>query len=164
MPRPTLRVRRPSLALLLPLLASPACESAAQRRGAELYPALCAQVEQAARSSDRRLDLRESRPGVDWDRLVVIPAYATADLASRKLGFRWNEVLRSASQMQDMYQLLVFAQGEQVVAWVDYEYRCGDLGALASRPAVPRHLALFEIHLEPDGRRRLLPAEGQRPD
>jgi hypothetical protein len=141
---------------VLLLLAAAACQSAAQRQGADAYRMLTAEVEQAARSPHGRVDLRGSRLGFDWDRLVVLPAYAGAATAERRLGFAWPEVRKSASQMQDRYQLLVFVRGDEVAAWIDYDLGKGNFGALIDRPPLPNSQALFEVHPEPGGVLRIL--------
>jgi len=144
-------------ALALVLLAAAGCESAAQRQGAQVNRTLGALLEGTARAGDRKLDLRGTRLGFDWDRLVVLPPYATANLAQRGLGFAWSEVNKSASQMQDRYQLLVFVRGDEVVAWVDHDIGRGDFGALVDQPPLPNSQALFEVQTD-GGWRRIVPA------
>jgi len=58
---------------------------------------------------------------VDWDRVYVFGAYSWPDQTAKVLGFRWLDGARSASTIQDRYQLLVFTKGSDVVTWVDFD-------------------------------------------
>jgi hypothetical protein len=172
----TLEVRRtftvvPAVSLALvalmagSMVGTAGCGSRAEKEGQLAWKPLVKALREASRRrSNGVLDLREMMR-FDWDRLIVLPPYSTAELVSSKLGFSWDGWKKSISQVQDQYVLLVFVSGQEVAAWLDLPSDRGDFQPLIERGYIPRTEAVFTVkRREAEGRPPLiLPRSGHHP-
>jgi hypothetical protein len=78
-----------------------------------------------AAGNDRTQVTLSSLVKLDWDRMYVFGAYSWPDQTSAALGFKWLEGARSASTIQDKYQLIVLTKGRNVVLWADFDRTAG---------------------------------------
>lgn len=77
------------------------------------------------------IDLPKSVPSA-WQRVCVFKPYTIPADVSRALGFAWDVEAHSAIQTNERINLLVFINGWDVVAAVDYPRADGDLIRLPS--------------------------------
>lgn len=138
--------------LLLPLVllagltaASTGCRSRAQREGRWIYKTFTHAVSGAGRADSKGpLDLRELLP-FEWDRMIVLPPYSSPPEIEQKLGFPFEDVKSSRSQLEDRYLLLIFVKGDEVAAWLDIPRDRSDLTALVDLGYIARADAVFSV-------------------
>jgi hypothetical protein len=69
----------------------------------------------------------------EWDRVYAFPPYTSPEAIERELGFDWGGAGDSESRSNDVWYLLVFVNGGQVVRAFDHEMVRGHLACIASR-------------------------------
>src|SRR5688572_6416122 len=100
------------LALTVSLLAPSACSDEQQQQKLFLRT-LKIEVRKLAAAGGGNLDLA-ALSNFDWEKAFVFPAYAWPDFVTEKIGFYWPGGSKSATSVQDRYQLLVFTKGTEV--------------------------------------------------
>jgi hypothetical protein len=94
---------------------------ACRDRGAELEKKLIKTVKQGPGTVFQMRDLTP----FEWDRMYVIQPYTPPEAINRKLGFEWAGAKSSSIGTFDTIRLLVFVNGKEVVADVEYKVRDG---------------------------------------
>jgi hypothetical protein len=120
------------------------CRSSAERESQWLRKSFGPMIRQARNAQTGILDLRE-RMRFDWDRLIVLPPYSSAEALKSKLGFEWPAGQKSNSQMSDRYSMLVFVKGQEVAAWTDVDRERTSLDPLMDKGYIARADAVFTM-------------------
>ena len=80
---------------------------------------ISAEISRQAASGDGRLNLT-TVGGRSWDRLCFLGPYTTNAFAEQTLGFPWDAEARTAIELSDAINVLVFVAGREVVAYTEH--------------------------------------------
>jgi hypothetical protein len=83
---------------------------------------IAAQFEASGRKS---IDLASVVPG-QWDRVCIIGPYATDELISNIIGFKWSTRMRSGIGGDDQIALLLFIHDREVEQYIEHPRGSGD--------------------------------------
>ena len=128
--------------LLLPLMSLVGCSG----DNASISAQISAQFE-ASRTAP--IDLSVVGPA-SWDRVCVLPPYATNQTAEKVLGFRWDAESKTSIAGSDGITVLVFVESQQVVAYAEHPRHLGDFSKLKP-PCLPRSRATAKRELGSGG-------------
>jgi hypothetical protein len=67
----------------------------------------------------------------EWDRVHVVPPYASAEAVNRELGFRWDDA-EGAAPRTDARSLIVFVSRGEVIEAIEHDVEGGNLSCLDS--------------------------------
>jgi hypothetical protein len=141
------------LALSLALLGGPAgCTPRAVKNSRSARKPFIEAIQKAGRSGTGLFDMRELLP-FEWDRFAVLPPSASGDQVASKLGFRWEGLDQSRSQILEQFLVLVFVKGQEVVAWIDVDRTRYSFEPFLERGYTARAEAILDIRGA--GRRRV---------
>ncbi len=140
------------LGLTLAFLLPAACTSRALKNSRNSRKMFIESIQRAGRSPTGVFDMRELLPFA-WDRFLVLPANAHAAEVNSKLGFQWDDLNKSRSQILPQFLLLVFVKGQKVAAWIDLDRNRYSFEPFLDRGYVARADSLFDIRGA--GRRRV---------
>lgn len=94
-------------------------------------PEISKQIEaQYASNKDSVIDLSKLGP-TSWDRVCVLRPYSDNSYAEKVLGVKWNVWANSSIGTSDSINLLVFLQGNNVVAHTEHPRSLGDFSKLS---------------------------------
>lgn len=78
---------------------------------------------------DASIDLAHVGPDT-WDRVCVLGPYSVNKDAESVLGFPWDSEANTSISMSDGINVIVFAQGQTVVAYTEHPRNKGDFSRL----------------------------------
>lgn len=74
---------------------------------------------------------------VSWERVCVLSPYTTNKTAEQVLGFGWDAESKTSIAESDGFNVLVFVQNQQVIAYSEHPRNKGDFSKLQPR-CLPR--------------------------
>jgi hypothetical protein len=110
----------------------------------EIEAALVSAIDHAGRHGS--FDLSAVAP-FPWDRAYVLGAYSGPELFEQRAGFSWEGLQRSASVVQDRFELVVFVK-DRTVHWFDHDRTKGML-EVGDAP-IERGDAVLDVSATPD--------------
>ncbi|MES2322295.1 MAG: hypothetical protein V4633_08545 [Pseudomonadota bacterium] len=88
-------------------------------------------AQQFTRSGGSHVDLATAAPG-PWEKVCILGPYSDNAVVQKTLGFAWNAEEKSTILLNDGISLLVFVQGNTVVAYVEHPRGSGDFSNLTA--------------------------------
>lgn len=110
------------LRYILPCLLLSGCTNGDSSISAQLEALLQA-------GTETRVDLAQIGPA-SWERLCVLTPYTTNARAEQLLGFAWDAERNTSIARSDGINVLVFTQGQEVVAYTEHSRRKGDFSKM----------------------------------
>ncbi len=108
-------------------------------------------------SGRKSIDLADAVPG-PWSRVCVLGPYSTNTVARQALGFDWDAESRTNIERDDGIALLLFVEGDDVVAYTEHPRSDGDFTNLSGQ-CFTRNAAWFvQINRPETGWPGLFPA------
>lgn len=110
------------LRYILPCLLLSGCTNGDSSISAQLEALLKARPE-------THIDLAQIGPA-SWERLCVLTPYTTNARAEQVLGFAWDAERNTSIAGNEGINILVFVQGQEVVAYTEHSRRKGDFSKM----------------------------------
>lgn len=85
---------------------------------------------QFSSSGGKVIDLAVAAPS-EWDRVCILGPYSNHETVKEALGFNWPSETLTSIDRNDGISLLVFVQGNFVIAYVEHSRRSGDFSNLS---------------------------------
>jgi hypothetical protein len=89
-------------------------------------------AEQFTKSNGGSVNLVEAAPGA-WERVCILGPYSNNETTKQTLGFEWNAEIRTSIESDDGVSVLLFVQGNHVVAYVEHPRGQGDFSNLTTQ-------------------------------
>jgi hypothetical protein len=127
------------------LFALIACLTAACSSDSSTSAAIARQFSSSRNTS---IDLAVAVPGA-WEKVCVLGPYANNETARRTLGFEWDAEAKSSIRTNDGISLLLFVQGQTVVAYAEYPRHAGNFSNLSAQCFSQREAQFIHVQ-KPD--------------